>query len=35
MDRKRDLPYTYTDCNKMVHSWMKKTNYKIYKIAKR
>lgn len=35
MYRKRDLPYTYTNCKKLVDSWMKKTNYKIYKIAKR
>jgi len=32
MNGKRDFPYTYTDCDKLVDSWMKKTNYKIYKI---
>lgn len=35
MSGKRDLPYTYTDCGKLVDRWMKKTNYKIYKINKK
>ena len=35
MSRKQDIPYSYKDCKKLVDNWMKKTNYKIYKINKK